>query len=216
MIETSTTETPMTTVAPMKSAEMKPTDKAKVVELLTDALKYKRCLVDLHEDMSDVAQFASFHGFKRWHETQFEHEHCEWVCLRRYINDQYLRRVLVTSDYKPYAYKSINTSLKSEVTNAEKIFILKDMIRIWFAWEDKYMEKLEAIVYKLTAECDTLSKEHIEKLICNAKEEVKELRRVVEKYEGYGWDLAYILREQGEMHDKHEKKMKELYHLDIA
>lgn len=170
-----------------------------------------------HEQMADYFDFLNLHGFKRWHENRYIEESCNMRGIHRYAIN-HCNKLVYDGEIKGTQY--IPTSwynyTRTDVDASTRKQAVKEAFEKWYSWEKETKELYEKLFKKLTDSNKIADANKVNEIIKAVDMELKQVLRKMLEYKAVDYDMAYILYQQPELHEKYEKEMEEVYKVQMC
>lgn len=164
-----------------------------------------------HEQMANYYDFLGLRGYKRCHEYHFLEETCEYRSLCRYYINHHNKlipklpiedpKVIPESWYK-YTRQDVDSSTKKSA--------VRNGLNLWVEWEKETKKLYEAMYTELINMGEIASMMYVKGLVCDVDCELKKVERYILDKKAIDYDLAIIVPEQHEMHEKYKRKTEKI------
>lgn len=162
-----------------------------------------------HDQFSDMYDFLSLRGYKRFHEYQFKKDSCAYKKIHRFYINHYNRLIIEKEVSDPALIPaSWYRYIRQEVDASTKKSAVKTAIEKWIDWEKDTKTKLTTAYKGLIDADDVCGAEMVKELLYDVSHELKMAERKKLDLEAMDYSLAYIIGEQTHIHDKYKRKMK--------
>lgn len=164
-----------------------------------------------HEQVTDLFDFLSLHGFKRMHEYQYMSESIERRRLKRYVLNHHGKLLqdnvtepvqIIPKDWYGFTRKDVTPQVRTQYI--EKVF------EDYCSWE-KSSKKLYEECAKTLLNMGYMADFHrIMVIVEDVDCELKMLERLYLDLKSVGYNEVYVATLQPELHEKYRKKTAEL------
>ena len=165
----------------------------------------------LHENLANYYDFLGLKGYKLCHEYHFLEETCSFRKLNRYYINHH-NKLIPEKDIEPIKVipDSWYRATRMDVDISTKRNAIKSGLTIWHSWEVE-TKKLYEKMYKELMEIDEVASAlYIKNCVCDVDKELKQVEKYMLNKMAIDYDLAVIIPEQHEWHDKYKCKMKDV------
>ena len=156
-----------------------------------------------HEQVTDLFDFLSLHGFKRMHEYQYLSESVERRRLKRYVLNHH-GKLLQDNVTEPVQI------IRKDVTSQVRTQYIEKVFEDYCSWE-KSSKKLYEECAKTLLNMGYVADFHrIMTIVEDVDCELKMLERLYIDLKSVGYNEVYVATLQPELHEKYRKKTAEL------
>lgn len=163
--------------------------------------------ISFHEQLADYFCFLGLHGYKKMLEYQYMEE-CE---SKRHLHKRYIEQhgkiivpkeiqipMFIPKDWSKYTTKDIDDSLVPK--------FVRSALEEYRKWEEQTKEVLKEQCSILMDANMIPDYEYVKEIIVDVEEEIKKVRKIVDKLNGTGYDVTMIHGVQDRYYDEYKKK----------
>lgn len=163
-----------------------------------------------HEQMANAMDFMGLRGFKRQAEYHYFKESAAFRSTHRYAINHFNKMIYDKNIPNPKTQPAgWEGHTRQELDDSTRRKYARQMFVDWRDWEKQAKQKLHGW-YEDASKLDLPAAEKILKYILDVEEEIKRIERQLVEYDAVGWNMAYIMQKQDEMHDCYEAKTREI------
>lgn len=180
-----------------------------VEEIYSELAAHKIKGMMLHENLANYYDFLGLKGYKRCHEYHFLEETCSFRKLNRYYINHH-NKLISKKDIEPIKIipDSWYRATRMDVDNGTKRNAIKSGLTMWHDWEKETKKLYEKMYKELMDIGEVASALYVKDCICDVDEELKSVERYMLNKMAIDFDLAVIIPEQHDWHQKYKCKTK--------
>lgn len=164
-----------------------------------------------HEQMSNYYDFLNLRGYKKCHEYHYLEETCEYKKLCKYYINHHNKLISKSSVDEPKVIPdSWYRYTRQDVDMSTKKTAIKNGINMWVEWEKETKKLYESMYIELMNIGEIAAMLYVKGLICDVDCELKKVERYALDRKSMDYDLAILIPEQHEIHEKYKEKIKEI------
>lgn len=181
-----------------------------IIEILTKVSSMQIENIMRHEQMANVMDFMGLHGFKRQAEYHYFKESAAFRSTHRYAINHCSKMIYEKDIPNPRIQPaSWEGHTRQEVDDSTRRKYARQMFVDWRDWEKQAKQKLHSL-YEEASKMDLPTSEKLLAYVLDVEEELKYLERQLLEYDAVGWNMAYIMQKQDELHEKYQELEKKI------
>lgn len=162
-----------------------------------------------HEELANYYDFLGLKGYRKCHEYHFYSESKGYRELCKYYISHYNKLIPETKVEQPEVIpESWYPHVREDVDSATKKNAARSGLSAWIEWEQSTKSLYQQHYKNLINIGEIASAKFLCDYICDVDEELKTAEEYMLNKQATNFDLAYIIEEQKDKHDKYGSKIR--------
>lgn len=169
--------------------------------------------VSFHDKMVDLFGFLGLYGFKKLHEYRYIAEALELIQTKCYVLDHLNMLTCYEIDEKGLGFipEEWYSGMREDVTPETRRECCIYAFKLYKQWEEETRELYSFCSNELMALNRTADFQEIAEKVKDEDAEIKELEKLMIKFDSVDWDMNHIINMQEELEQEYKKKLEKLF-----